>query len=422
MIRLGRFAAEYRETWHESGSGGQALLLGTFLFLLRGIGFAFLMPLYAKASGFSTEQYGLLFAIQNITPIVAMAPILILARRGWDRRLMMLGPIVGFLGLLTFVGARDYPFAYWMTGAILIGFSGSTYWTLSDPLLAEATTFETRTRAYALKWLFFTLGASAGALAAGAGPEALGSAFSASELNSYRAMLIVLAAVELCQAWVFRRVPVRTFARPLPGTGEARVPARVIVATLVLFGVAESAFGVGYNAIRPFMSLFLTERQGMSSSTAGALIASTAIFAAIGGLLMPVLGKAIGNGRALALLRFSGAMAVAAWFAVESNVSIAVLTLLSYGLLDGTSALYAAEVMGRLPAASRDLMAGVNNVMWSFVAASSAWLSGYLQDLPGGGFGLAFSVGIAGYMVSALWCLVVLPRISLRPELITPGQ
>lgn len=421
MIRLGRFAAEYRDTWRESGAGGQAILLGTFLFLLRGIGFSFLMPLYAKASGFSTEQYGLLFAIQNITPIVALVPILILARRGWDRRLMMLGPAIGFLGLVTFVVARDYSFGYWAIGAILVGFSGSTYWTLSDPLLAEATTHATRPRAYALKWLFFILGSSAGALIAGVGPEALRTAISTSELNSYWSLLIVLAVFELSQVWVFRRAPVRQFGRHASSTGEAHLPIRSIAISLVLFGTAEATFGMGYNVIRPFMSLFLTERQGMSSGTAGALIASTAIFAAVGGLLMPVLGKTIGNSRSLALLRFSGAMAVAAWFAVENIASVAMLTLLYYGLMDGTSALYAAEIMGRLPAASRDLMAGVNNVMWSVVAAGSAWLSGYLQDLPGGGFGLAFSVGITGYMLSAIWCLLILPRIRLRSLLVPAG-
>ena len=57
--------------------------------------------------------------------------------------------------------------------------------------------------------------------------------------------------------------------------------------------------------------------------------------------------------------------------------------------------------MGRLPASARDLMAGFNNVLWSVVSASAVAVSGYLQDRPDGGFGLAFSLAVAGYIVSA---------------------
>jgi hypothetical protein len=105
---------------------------------------------------------------------------------------------------------------------------------------------------------------------------------------------------------------------------------------------------------------------------------------------------------------------VAAWFFVGSLPAVLAFVLLYYALLDGTSALYASEVMSRLPASARDIMAGVNSVLWSAVSAVAAALSGFLQDRPGGGFGLAFSVGIAGYVLSAIWCLLVLPRVRVR--------
>lgn len=186
--------------------------------------------------------------------------------------------------------------------------------------------------------------------------------------------------------------------------------------SLVLLGLAEAAFGLGFNSIRPYMSLFLTEREGLSSGTAGIVIASTAAFAAIGGLLMPTMAGKLGNTRSLGILRLLGAACVATWFAVGTLPAVLAFVLLYYALLDGTSALYASEVMGRLPASARDIMAGVNNVMWSGMAAIAAALSGFLQDRPGGGFGLAFSVGIAGYVFSALWCMFVLPRVRVHED------
>jgi hypothetical protein len=53
------------------------------------------------------------------------------------------------------------------------------------------------------------------------------------------------------------------------------------------------------------------------------------------------------------------------------------------------------------------------------MGATAATLSGYLQDMPSGGFGLAFSVGAAGYLLSAFWCEIMLPRIALRE--VTPA-
>ena len=82
-------------------------MLGTFAFIARAVGFSFLLPLYSKASGLSTEEYGFLFALQNLTPIVALVPVLALARRGWDRRLMMIGPSLGLLGMVTLIAARE---------------------------------------------------------------------------------------------------------------------------------------------------------------------------------------------------------------------------------------------------------------------------------------------------------------------------
>jgi MFS family permease len=408
---LGRIVSEYRQTWNQAGVGGQAVLLGTFTYIFRVVGFAFLLPLYVKASGYSNEDFGVLFATMSIVPIIGLPVILFLARRGWDRRLMMGGSLIAALGIVTLIAAREAPFPVWFIGAVLVGVSGATYWTLSDPLLAESVETGLRARAYALKWLFFILGSSLGSLTAGVLPDVLQRVASLSERNAYWLVLFVFAGVELTTVWIFRRVPVRSFR----GEEHANpVPFRVIGVTLLLLGTAEAAFGLGYNSIRPFMSIFLTERQGLSSGTAGLVISSTAIFAAIGGLLMPTLATKIGNAGALALLRMLGAGCVAAWFFVGSLPAVLAFVLLYYALLDGTSALYASEVMSRLPASARDIMAGVNSVLWSAVSAVAAALSGFLQDRPGGGFGLAFSVGIAGYVLSAIWCLLVLPRVRVR--------
>jgi predicted MFS family arabinose efflux permease len=413
---------DYRDTWERSGPGGRAILLGSLVFVARVVGFSFLFPLYAKASGYSTEQYGLLYSLISIVPIVALVPILWLARRGWDRRLMMIGPALGLAGITVLIVARELPLGYWVPAMILIGGSSATYWTLSDPLLAEATHPEIRARAFALKWLFFTIGSSVGALLAGVVPELLKSFGGVGERNSYWAMLFVLGMLDLAQIRFFSGSPVRRMARA-PGLSwkQRRAAFRAIGVALVLFAIADATSALGYNTIRPYISLFLTEGHGLSSGAAGLVIGSTAFVAAAGALSMPMLAQRIGNTRAMAILRLGGAASIAGWFLVgDSTALVIALIFLYYGLVDGTSALYSTEVMGRLPASARDLMAGLNNVLWSLVSAGAVALSGYLQDRPGGGFGLAFSVAVVGYIVSALWCALVLPRIRVPAD--TPSH
>ncbi len=211
MSRLRRIIDDYRQTWNSAGDGGQALLLGTFTYIFRVVGFSFLLPLYVKSSGYSSEEFGILFATMNVVPILGLAPILWLARRGWDRRLMMGGSLIAAIGIMTLIAAREAPFPVWFIGAILVGVSGATYWTLSDPLLAEATPSHVRPRAYALKWLFFILGSSLGSLTAGVLPDLLGSVGDMAERNAYWSVLFVFAAVELTTVWIFRRVPIRSF-------------------------------------------------------------------------------------------------------------------------------------------------------------------------------------------------------------------
>ena len=414
MGAVGQAVRDYRDTLESSGSGGRAILLGSLVFVARVVGFSFLFPLYARASGYSNEQYGLLYSLISIVPIVALVPILWLARRGWDRRLMMIGPSLGLAGIAVLIIAREMPLGVWVPAMVLTGGSSATYWTLSDPLLAEATQPEIRTRAYALKWLSFTIGSSAGALLAGVVPELLRTLGGVGERNSYWAMLFMLGALDLAQIRIFSGVPVRQMASsPRLPWAQRRAAFRVVGVALLLFGIADATSAVGYNTIRPYISLFLTEGQGLSSGAAGLVIGSTALVAALGALSMPALAQRIGNTRAMAILRLAGAASIAGWFLVGDSIALVIaLIFLYYGLVDGTSALYSTEVMGRLPASARDLMAGLNNVLWSLVSASAVALSGYLQDRPGGGFGLAFSVAVAGYVISAAWCAFVLPHIT----------
>lgn len=408
---LARFWGDYREAWDHTGVGGRAILLGCLAYIVRSVGFTFLMPLFAKENGLSSSEYGVAYAVYSANMLVAITPILALSRRGWDRRLIAGGPLVSLPGIALLLLAPQLPFIAWPIGMLLCGTGGSTFWVLSDPLLAEATEASHRSRIYALKFVLFTVGSSIGILLTGLIPDALTLIPSISQNVAFGVTLGLLGSLDLLQSFLFRLSPNR--AGIVRGS---RAPVgRLAMVAVAGFAVTEVGFAFGYNSIRPFLSLFFTERHGLSSGQAGLIVGGMALVGGVGAILMPVLATRIGAGLAIGIFRVAGAVAIAAWFVQAGLPLVVAMTLVYYGVIDGTEALYISEIMSRLPPELRDIMAGANALLWSMVASVATLTSGWVQDRPWGGFGPAFAVGVAGYVVSALWTLLAFPRIKTPP-------
>lgn len=402
------FWGDYRDAWDHTGVGGRAILLGCLAYIVRSVGFTFLMPLFAKENGLSSSQYGLSYAVYSANMLIAITPILTLSRRGWDRRLIMGGPLVSLPGIALLLLAPQLPFVAWPLGMLLCGTGGSTFWVLSDPLLAESTDASYRSRIYALKFVLFTIGSSIGILLTGLIPDALGLIPSISQNVAFGVTLGLLGTLDVLQAYLFRHSPNR--AGLVRGS---RAPVgRLAMVAIAGFAVTEVGFAFGYNSIRPFLSLFFTERHGLSSGQAGLIVGGMALVGGVGAILMPVLAGRIGTGLAIGILRVAGAVAIAAWFVQAGLPLVVAMTLVYYGVIDGTEALYISEIMSRLPPELRDVMAGMNALLWSMVASIATLASGWIQDRPWGGYGPAFAVGVVGYIVSALWTLLAFPRIT----------
>lgn len=415
---LARLWGDYRDSWEHTGVGGRAILLGCVAYITRSVGFTFLLPLFAKENGISNGQYGLMYSVYSANMLVAIVPILALSRRGWDRRLIMFGPLVSLPGIALLLLAPSLPFVAWPIGMLLCGTGGSTFWVLSDPLLAEATDASHRSRVYALKFVLFTVGSSIGVLLAGLIPDALSLVPAISRNVAFGVTLGLLGSLDVLQAYLFRLSPNR---RSIAAGRRAPI-GRIAMVALGGFAVTEVAFAFGYNSVRPFLSLFFTEEHGLGSGQAGLIVGGMALVGGVGAILMPVLATRIGNGLVIGIFRVIGAVAIAAWFAHAGLPLVIAMTLVYYGVIDGTEALYISEVMSRLPPELRDVMAGLNAMLWAMVASIATLTSGWIQDRPWGGFGPAFAVGVAGYVVSAVWTLLAFPRITAPPHLDMSGK
>jgi hypothetical protein len=227
------------------------------------------------------------------------------------------------------------------------------------------------------------------------------------------ATLLLLAGIVLAQAATFWSLPAAGPVEPAAvsapaegGSSRRRAPALLLIALTV----PEIAMAAGYGAIKPFLSLFLTEGQGLSTSATGTVLALANAGAGVAVLLVPTLTGRVGHVRAITGCRLLGIGAIGLWFAGLAPLGVVLLVCLALALIDGTEAPYVAEAMDHVPEASRTTFSGLYSLLWSAGSIAASLASGRLQDATGG-FAAAFALGIAGYAASALWIGAVFPRL-----------
>ena len=146
------------------------------------------------------------------------------------------------------------------------------------------------------------------------------------------------------------------------------------------------------------------------TSQASTTVAIAAIAAGVGVLALPPLAGRVGLLPVISLCRFAGAIVAAFWFVGFPPLVVAGLVCLFYLVLDGTESLYVAASMERVDAAGRAALSATYGMLWSLGSFGSTNLSGRLQETSLG-FVAAFGVGIAGYLLSALWTATVFPLL-----------
>jgi MFS family permease len=411
--------ATYVDAWQNAGAAGQRFLISALFFAIRILTYTVAFPLYATALGYSPGQVGLLVAATTLSLFAFGIPITRIGSGSWNRRIMVLGPLVGASGMLIILtsGAN----AFWLTifGCLISGMSSNVFWILGDPLLAASAQERNRPQIFALKFALLTIGFGVGGALGGWIP-ALASSAGAAEVRALSTALMFVIVLDVMQSILYRSIPrttVPTVHRPVsneePSVGAPvverfRGPAMIGIFLLLL--IPEMGMAIGYNSIRPFLSLFFRETFGVSTGTTGTLIGSMQLLGGFCALLIPSFAMKMGNVHAMAVLRFLGGLSIALILGVHALPIVVLLFFTHYAMVDGTSATFVTEAMSRLPAIRRTSFAGLAAMVWSFSSSIAAATSGYLQGLTGD-FTSAFSVGLCGYALSVLWLMFAYPRL-----------
>jgi MFS family permease len=407
---------DYRETWRATGPAGRRFLTGGVLYAVRFLMFAVAFPLFAKARGFDSGDIGWLVGGASISLFVFGVPVTFLGARGHTRALLMAGPLLGAVGQVIILAAPSGAFALTFLGTLLSGMVSTMFWILGDPLLAATTPASRRAHVFALKFSLVTGGMALGGGLGGWIPAGLQSVFGVSEEKALAATMAAVAILDCAQIVAYAAMPAAAVPRPVRRVSTKAVgvrdrPTRSAWPMLLLLAMPEAGMAVGHNSIRPFLSVFFEEQHGLSTGVIGTIMAGLALAGGVGALFLPGIAHRIGNLRTIALFRGIAATAVLLCFSGVGVGAVVGLLFVYYAVADGTEATFITEAMERVPADLRTPFSGLYAMLWSAASFIAAAASGAIQGRPGGGFGAAFGLGVAGYAFSIAWIVVVYPRL-----------
>ena len=241
-------------------------------------------------------------------------------------------------------------------------------------LAASGANSAARTRLFARYSLAGALAAALGALAAGL-PDAAAAHWGVSRLAALRAVFVVYAAIGLAIWALYRRLPVPTAgaaaSRPAP-LGPSRP---IVVKLAALFAVDAFAGGLVLNSL---LSLWLTQRFGLSLAHAGLFFFVTGLLAAASQLAAPLLAQRIGlvNTMVFTHLPANVALVLAA---LAPSLPVALAFLGVRALLSQMDVpTRTAYVMSVVTPGERAAAAGFTAVPRSLAAAASPALAGAL--------------------------------------------
>lgn len=357
-----------------------------------------IFPLYAYSIGYDQAAIGRLTAIGALTVLLTSAPIGILADRVGPGRLFastayLLPVTLGGIAL-----ARSYP--------VLVGFiiaqnaAATVYWSVNSPLLVGAVPANRRVQVFAAN-SFLLLGIGAfgsvigGSVAAGAA-RFLG--LPANATLPLRVALLANAAITLLGALPLWRIRDLGAARAGRGGRE-----RLRVADLRLFGrllLPDLLQATGAGAIVGFLPLFFALRFGLPAGWLGWLFTFTGALGGLASLASPALTRRFGNIPAIGGLMLLVALCMVTTVAAPLLVGAVLAEALRAGLRGMIDPIYTPFAMTRVTAHRRATLSGLYNVTYATGFSLGPLVSGWLQVRYG--FGPAFTLGAACYVVAAL--------------------
>jgi MFS family permease len=339
---------------------------------------AILLPVYLTALGLSAFDVGVVATLALLGSAILTLAIGILGG-GRDHRALLLAAsgLMAATGL-AYAAASDYAILLVVAFVGTINPSGgstSIFVPLEHTVLSGAVPAAGRTRAFARYSLIGALAGAFGSLLAGA-PEWL-ALIGVGKLAAIKGLFVVYAALGICGALVYRRIPAagrapRPGAQPAPALGPSR---RIVYGLAALFSI--DAFAGGF-VVQSLLALWLFERFELSLTAASVFFFWTGVCSAFSFPVAAWIGSRIGLVNTMVFTHIPSSLClIAAAFAPSLEWALGLL-LVRAALSQMDVPTRSSYVMAVVTEAERPAAASVTAVPRSLASAASPVLAGAL--------------------------------------------
>jgi MFS family permease len=396
---------EYRSAVREFSANARLYLAATVLLgVTSGLQYLF-FNLYVLSLGYDQAFVGLLASLPALVTAIAAIPIgMVLPRLGY-RRGLLLGCALAAIALL---GCALLPNeGILIAASILSGFGFALISVGSSPLMVAISTEKTRTHLFGVQFALSTFAGVLANLVGGYLPLALRAIapdFLAG-LSAYRGVLLVSMALTLTALYPIARL------RGLHGARKETLKARDVrahrsVLAKILAIEITGSFGAGM--LMPFLNVFYRLRFALPDPALGAIFAASSLFTGVAAILAPLAAARMGKIRAIVLTQaLSIPFLLAMGFIPNAGVS-ATSFLIRTALMNMSSPLLPAYIMGIVPGELRPLTASLVMLAWNAGWALSSWISGHIQVAAG--FSPLFLITAGFYVTSIVLTYVFFRR------------
>ncbi|MEN6368246.1 MAG: MFS transporter [Thermotogota bacterium] len=398
---------EYRNAVREFSANARVYLTATILLgVTSGIQYLF-FNLYVLSLDYDQAFIGLLASLPALMTAIAAIPIgMVLPRLGY-RRGLLLGC---FLIAVALLGCAVLPSRGVLIAAcVLSGFGSALTSVASSPLMVAISTEKTRTHLFGVQFAFSTFAGVLANLVGGYLPlafRAIAPGFLAG-LSAYRGVLLISMGLTLAALYPIARL------RGLHGARGEALRARDVevhrsLLAKILAVEITGSFGAGM--LMPFLNVFYRLRFNLPDPALGAVFAASSLFTGIAAILAPLAAARMGKIRAIVLTQaMSIPFLLAMGFVPNAGVS-ATSYLVRTALMNMSSPLLPAYIMGIVPGELRPLTASLMMLAWNAGWALSSWISGHIQVAAG--FSPLFLITAGFYVTSTVLTYVFFRRTA----------
>jgi len=406
---------EYREAVRAFSSNARLYLTATVLLgLANGLQYLF-FNLYVLSLGFDQAFVGLLASLPALVTAVVAIPIGVALPRLGFRRGLLLGSflIASALAACALVPSRGVLIA----AAALAGLGSALTSVASSPLMVAVSTEKTRTHLFGFQFAFSTFAGVLASLIGGYLPTALRALAPGffTDLSAYRGVILAATALTLATLYPLARL------RGLRGAQERQVTVRQVRThrpVLAKILAVEITGSLGAGMLMPFLNVFFRLRFRLPDPALGAIFAASSLLTGIASILAPVAATRLGKVRAMvATQALSIPFLIAMGFVPIGGVSAASY-LVRTALMNMSSPLLSAYIMGIVPGQLRPLTASLVMLAWNAGWGVSSWISGHIQVAAG--FSPLFLITAGFYVTSILLTYVFFRRMAEMDESTTP--